>query len=258
MEGVVSGASLLMTAAYTDQAVDIARDLDMAVGPHLSLVHDKPLLPVSDVPSLVSDHNRFHDHYTQFLKFYLTGRINTSEIELELRHQIENFLETGLEPRFINSHEHLHLIPGLFRIVKKLSLEYEIPYVRTVDEYLFPGRWNYLDFPVYGIKTLSKLAQGTIEDTSVLTNEKFSGVYLVETPTIENWDRFLSGLSEGVTEMGVHVASKNFTENHGMQKERQLKEMVEVLCSDRFKKLIADNNVQLQSIPEIVGNKKAV
>jgi predicted glycoside hydrolase/deacetylase ChbG (UPF0249 family) len=56
--------------------------------------------------------------------------IPLERVAAEWRAQIERCMECGLQPRFLNSHEHLHMLPALFRLVMRLADEFGIPHVR--------------------------------------------------------------------------------------------------------------------------------
>jgi hypothetical protein len=48
----------------------------------------------------------------------------------EWRAQIRTCVDWGVSPTFLNSHEHVHMLPRLFGIVRELAQEYTIPFVR--------------------------------------------------------------------------------------------------------------------------------
>jgi predicted glycoside hydrolase/deacetylase ChbG (UPF0249 family) len=60
----------------------------------------------------------------------LTHRIPVEAIAEEWRAQIEKCLACGLRVRFLNSHEHVHMAPSLYRIVMGLAHEFRIAHVR--------------------------------------------------------------------------------------------------------------------------------
>jgi len=60
------------------------------------------------------------------------GTLPGDELVGELRAQVERCLEHGLTLRFVNGHEHVHMLPGLFARVQALAAEYGIPLVRCV------------------------------------------------------------------------------------------------------------------------------
>ncbi len=68
-----------------------------------------------------------------------SGRISLETVRMEWRAQIETILRFGLELRFLNSHEHVHMLPGLFSLAQELAEEYTIPHLRlTRAEWLPP------------------------------------------------------------------------------------------------------------------------
>jgi predicted glycoside hydrolase/deacetylase ChbG (UPF0249 family) len=60
----------------------------------------------------------------------VSGVIAPDDVRLEWRAQIERCLENGILVRFLNSHEHVHILPSLFRVVSDLASEYGIAHVR--------------------------------------------------------------------------------------------------------------------------------
>ncbi|MFP5246178.1 MAG: carbohydrate deacetylase, partial [Thermoanaerobaculia bacterium] len=123
-EGIVTACSVVASGAAFDDAVTRLRDLSaLEVGVHLTLVEERSLTGM-----------RFPRKYTSFVPLYLARAISLSAIETELRAQIERVLATGLRVTHLNGHQHLHLLPRIFRVVARLAEEYAIPYVRIVNE----------------------------------------------------------------------------------------------------------------------------
>jgi hopanoid biosynthesis associated protein HpnK len=135
-EGIVTACSLAATGPAFDHAVDMLRDSpELDVGVHLTLVESRPISPAGSVPSLVFSDGRFAGGYRSFVFRYALGRIVGGEVERELRAQIERILGAGLSPCHVNSHQHLHVLPGIFEIVARLAREYGIAYVRIPDDH---------------------------------------------------------------------------------------------------------------------------
>jgi predicted glycoside hydrolase/deacetylase ChbG (UPF0249 family) len=72
---------------------------------------------------------RFPGKYAAALAV-LSGAIKTEDVRVEWRVQIERCLASSLKVRFINSHEHMHMLPPLFPIVRALAKEYGIRHIR--------------------------------------------------------------------------------------------------------------------------------
>lgn len=98
------------------------------VGVHLNLTEGRPLSP--DMRESVARWGgRFPGKFTM-MKAILTGAVGLERVAIEWRTQIEQCMAMGLVVRFLNSHEHIHMLPALFRLVRDLADEFRIPHVR--------------------------------------------------------------------------------------------------------------------------------
>ena len=133
LEGIVTACSIVANGAAFEHATECLREVPtLAVGVHLTLVEERPL---SHAPhSLVGRNGLFHESFLAFVPRYFAGVIRIDEVDRELRMQIERVLGAGLTPVHLNGHQHLHLLPKIFDLVQHLAEEYDIDYVRIVDE----------------------------------------------------------------------------------------------------------------------------
>lgn len=104
-------------------------------GVHLNLTFKQPLTaPIAD--KLSSRGGCFANAYSMSLMI-LTGKITLQEVRLEWCAQIEAC--QGKKLLFLNSHEHIHMLPVLFPLALELAREYGIPHVRLSQaEWLAP------------------------------------------------------------------------------------------------------------------------
>ena len=63
----------------------------------------------------------------------LSGLFRPDHVRAEWRAQIERCLEFGLRVRFLNSHEHVHMLPSLSRVISELAAQYGIEHVRQTS-----------------------------------------------------------------------------------------------------------------------------
>lgn len=61
----------------------------------------------------------------------LAGRIRLAAVAEEWREQIAACRRAGLDLVFLNSHEHIHMLPPLFKLARQLAEENAIRYVRA-------------------------------------------------------------------------------------------------------------------------------
>jgi len=133
--GIVTACSLVAGAADFDAAAALLREREaLAAGVHLRLVDGRPCCAPEEVPTLVEPGGAFAPGYRQFVGRYIAGKVDLADVERELRRQIELVVDAGLRVRHLNSHQHVHMLPGVFRVVVKLAGEFGVRYVRlSVD-----------------------------------------------------------------------------------------------------------------------------
>lgn len=125
------------------------------VGVHLNLTYGRPLTEVM-AKKLDSRQGQFPNAYAMS-GLLLAGKITLADVRTEWRAQIETCQAQNL--RFLNSHEHIHMLPLLFPLVLELAKDYGIQYVRlTQAEWLAP----------FG---LSALVRNTLMQTMQLINQ---------------------------------------------------------------------------------------
>jgi predicted glycoside hydrolase/deacetylase ChbG (UPF0249 family) len=187
-EGIVTACSIVANGAAFDDAVARLRDVpSLEVGVHLTLVEERPLTPI-----------HFPRKYTSFVPLYTARLITLSAIERELRAQIERVLGSGLRITHLNGHQHLHLLPRIFGVVRRLAAEYAIPYVRIVDDHGGVARR-------LSMRALSALGRRARE--AGLTNDRTIGVAIAGhlddvTPLLDH----VEGVTELVTHPGIGVS----------------------------------------------------
>lgn len=102
----------------------------VSVGIHWTLTQSRPALSASQVPSLVDTEGRFYSR-AQLQRRWLAGQINRSEIKAELCAQFDRLCALAGLPEFWNTHQDIHMLPGLFETCVSLGLELGIPAMRS-------------------------------------------------------------------------------------------------------------------------------
>jgi len=108
-QGALTGASLMMGQAGTDEAVRMARATpSLDIGWHLHLCHSRPLTceqwPWGDSPAAAGMRLAFSPSARRLAR-------------TEIRAQWEAFRAAGLPLRFFNTHHHLHLHPWVSKVL---------------------------------------------------------------------------------------------------------------------------------------------
>jgi hopanoid biosynthesis associated protein HpnK len=121
-DGIVTSASLLVTGSAFEDAVALAQqNPKLDVGLHLALVEERAVLGPDVLPTLVDETGRFPSTSAEFIQRAILGGINWHQVEQEIAAQIALFQKTGLPLSHLNSHQHLHMFPPVFQIVRRLA-----------------------------------------------------------------------------------------------------------------------------------------
>jgi len=133
--GILTSASLFANAPATADAIRRARSHpSLGLGAHLALVDSIPVLPPTEVPTLVEDDGRFRRSWKPFIVACLQRRVSFTEVERELTAQIERLRQAGLELTHLDAHKHVHAYPPVFAIVARLAVQFGISVVRVPYE----------------------------------------------------------------------------------------------------------------------------
>jgi len=134
-EGIVTACSVAATgAAFLEAASALRERPSLDIGCHLVFVDGSPLSPPAQVRSLVDGGGRFLDSYRQLAWRAARGKVDPQEVYREAGLQVARLADTGLIPRHLNSHQHLHLLPALFGAVARVASEFRIPWLRLPRE----------------------------------------------------------------------------------------------------------------------------
>ena len=127
--GVVTATGIMANSPSLNEEIDALLALPgLDTGVHLNLTAFTPLTEdlLRRVPSL---NGQFPGKF-ELVRLLVTGKITSADIESEWSAQIERCLDLGASVNFLNSHEHVHMFPMLFRVVRRLADKYDIDNVR--------------------------------------------------------------------------------------------------------------------------------
>ena len=135
--GIVTSASVMATGDAFEHAVALAKaHPSLDVGVHLTLTGERPVAAPATIPTLVDASGRFAPHAFPFAWRYLRGRISLDEVHTELDAQVQRALDSGLRLTHLDGHQHVHVLPGVARVVAALARTYGIRAVRYPHERL--------------------------------------------------------------------------------------------------------------------------
>lgn len=258
-EGIISSATLMAGAGAFLDAVAIAKRLPrLSVGVHLTLVGERPVAAPRQVASLLEKDGLFSKQYPQFLSRYLRGLVSKSEIRLELTAQIEKVLQQGLAISHLDSHQHLHVFPGILEIVLELAETYRIPALRIPREpYFFSGgypcglgRWA----GRCGLSFLAGLARDKARTRKMAMPDNFFGMLAGGNLQEQYLCKILTALPQGCSEIMLHPGTNSaalqavFGWPYAWEKE------LAAVCSPNIRTLLEQEQITLISYADL--NKK--
>ncbi|MDA2932761.1 ChbG/HpnK family deacetylase [Acidobacteria bacterium AH-259-D05] len=131
LEGILTSASIMACGRAYEEAINcLSSCRRLGIGVHLTLVEERPVSPPEKVESLLQGDGRMPKSYTEFIQGWVKGRVSEKHVRRELEAQIRTVLDSGIRLTHLDSHQHLHIIPGVWKITLELARKYQIPYVR--------------------------------------------------------------------------------------------------------------------------------
>lgn len=120
--GVVSATTAMV--CHPESGENLRRwshEVEGRVGIHLQLTDGGPCAERSSVPTLLDGAGRF-PRYRRDL-----GRPDPDEVRREWQAQVERLLSFGIRPTHVDTHHHVHRLPGLFDAFADVAARYGLP-----------------------------------------------------------------------------------------------------------------------------------
>ncbi len=255
-DGIIKGASngivrsvsfIVNTDAFEYSVMQAKRFPGLDIGIHITWVgEDGPV--AENVESLVSDKN-FYQNWKWVVVNRLLKRIKLSDAEREARAQIEKLLIAGIQPSHIDSHQHLHLLPGFSEIILGLAEEYNIPFIRCPETN--GKRFFYINY-------LSKRLRKVLKRKNFPEQPASLGFEWRGRFSLSALAKIVNSLYSDVSELIIHPG---FEDEHlhnkyrwGYNWEREL----DCILSEEAKKILNKNNVKLTSFKELEQDIKSL
>ena len=210
--GCLRSATLMAGGIAFDDAVKVAKKISgLGVGIHFTLACGNPVLPPKEIPTLVTAEGIFHADYVAFLKLYLRGRISLAEVRAELAAQLEKIQRAGVKLTHVDSHQHLHHVPGIVKIVLELASSAGLRAMRVADAKLFDGELKTFGQFVgrFGLNSLAKFAAFHAHRKNFATPNHFAGIVAGEAVDENFMLKLIENLRDGTTEVMLHPGTDN-------------------------------------------------
>jgi hopanoid biosynthesis associated protein HpnK len=254
-QGILTSTSIIACGQAFDHAVELARDCpSLDIGVHLTLTGERPLSPPARIGTLIDEKCLFRKHISSLLGPLLLRNLSLEEVERELRAQIVKVLDHGIRVSHLDGHQHIHVLPGISRLVKELASEFSIPAIRYPRESL---RLHMLkDTSAWG-RLASQMLLNTFCRLSPLRTathpEHFSGFYFGGRMNETNLIAALATLpGKGTVELMCHPGEEDASGAYGHWGYEWRKEL-DALISQSVKHMIETRHIMLVSYQDIPG-----
>lgn len=211
-DGVLRSATIMPGGEAFDDAAELAaRSPKLGVGIHLTLVNGNPVLPPAEIPSLVTEAGIFVDDHTAFAVRLLRGAVNLDEVRAELGAQLRRVEAAGIHPTHADSHQHMHVLPGVIDIVLDLCRAAGIPAMRAPRAPLFAGSFGGIGQLIgrTGLAILTHRAAAKAQRRGIRVPDHFAGIVAGEAVDTATLTGIAASLRDGVTEVMLHPGTDN-------------------------------------------------
>ena len=211
-DGILRSATIMPGGAAFDDAAELAaRSPKLGVGIHLTLVNGNPVLPPAEIPSLVTEAGVFVDDHTTFAVRLLRGAVNHDEVRAELAAQLRRVEAAGIHPTHADSHQHMHVLPGVIDIALDLCRAAGIPAMRAPRAPLFAGSFGGIGQLIgrTGLAVLAHRAAAKAQRRGICVPDHFAGIVAGEAVDTGTLTQIAASLREGVTEVMLHPGTDN-------------------------------------------------
>lgn len=128
-DGIVTATGVFGNSPDLTSDVGLLQETPtLDVGVHLNMTFGGPL--TDSMRDKLADRNGQFPSKFGLLKMLMTRKIRPADIHDEWAAQIQRCVDAGVHVRFVNSHEHVHMFPGLTKVVRQLADRFDIGHVR--------------------------------------------------------------------------------------------------------------------------------
>ncbi len=280
-EGVVTSTSALVNLEGAMERIVSAHQTNprLPIGLHLNVTTGRPVLPPSQIPTLVDSKGYFYDRDALIER---APDISLAELKAELRAQGERLQAAGIRIDHLDYHEGiLFLYSPFFQVVRELAREWAVPVRHPVPETLygrvtFPGGggnsgmiWKMIAFGILhpfrawqmmphmtpdAYKRQAALLAEERTPTPVSFLDGFFGV-----ATVEGFVGMLPQLPPGINEVAVHPGLVDEPLRKWGGGYVQLREAeLAVLLDPRLREALVRNQVELTTFSSLTSRPDVV
>jgi predicted glycoside hydrolase/deacetylase ChbG (UPF0249 family) len=216
--GIVTSTTLMANSSEFAGAVESVKRLvpqgtgpALGIGCHVVLADGGPVLPPSQVPSLVvPGTGLFYSSIQQLAKQALTHRFRPEEIEAEAIAQFRKIQAAGITISHFDAHKHAHIFPSILKPLLRAAAVCGVPALRNPFEPVFsmpipsllriPVRYA----EVLALRSFRAKFYSMVAESGLRTTDGSLGLIATGTLNVANLVSLLDRLQPGVWELVSH------------------------------------------------------
>jgi chitin disaccharide deacetylase len=261
-EGIVRSTTIMANGGAFDDAVKSAlANPELGVGVHVVLIGGRALAPREQIGQLTDDNGELPRTVRSLVLKMSTRMIRASDIEAEVRAQIERVRASGITPTHVDSHKHSHLHPIVMKAIARVASEYGIKKIRMPFEDLFATSGSVGDngrkmlrrkaFAV-GSRVSYPLFRRIAEKNEMRTPDHFFGFAATGQLARAGLLSMIRNLPDGTSELVCHPGfNDEELERTGTRLRAEREVELAALTDPGVKKEIVERGVHLMSFREL-------
>ncbi len=133
----LSSTTVMVNMPHAEAARDLLEIDGFGVGLHFNLTEGRPMAPISEVSSLVTDDGCFYN-FSGLISGLKSGLIRKAEIDVELEAQWDRLSQIlGQAAGHVDSHQNIHKQPAVLRAFVRFGLKHPGLGVRNPHRFVF-------------------------------------------------------------------------------------------------------------------------
>ena len=255
--GLVTSTTLMACGEKFDEATTLASQTPkLSVGCHVVLVDGRPVLPASEVSSLLgaNSQSRFHQSLMSFACLAAAGRLDRAQVEIEVTAQIRKLQAAGIRVSHIDSHKHTHMFPAVLKGVLKAAKSCGIRAMRNPFEPLiFATLRNWKrQFQLKLLERFRTRFRAMLAEAGVATPDGCVGIAATGGLNLDTFQTLLENLPEGTWEFVSHPGYNDPDLDKVRTRLRHSRDKeLAILTSPALRELIERQRIELISYREL-------
>ena len=250
--GLITTTNVMTNMPLYKEAIKLKGKKGVSVGIHWVLACGKPVLPATEVPTLVSSNGEFYP-YPEFRKRLRKKLISYADIKKELVAQYKLYYDLMGQPDYWNTHQNTHVDFGIYRLFVDTAAELGINKMRSHQRIYVKGsdgsqtqplKWRIAE-PIKAAM-LNKWQSNAHKKGIASPN----GLVVCLNKSDINKPEYLfaniNWKKNDVGEYVIHPATENDSPYFGKIVEQRIREY-EMFTSEKTKKLIENAGIELVS-----------